>query len=200
MGESFQDYSWIQGFELNLTDYNSISHLFSVSLKTIDQLNWKLLIFCKHNASFEIWISKVQDFWNLELSPMRKYLQGFHIANNQDAGQTARMRRLVFTFVVCTKQNQVFLRWGPYFIWVRLYEIGKGVHALSRDENLPLFRGFPLFWPKFAEINCFRFDQICSNLLHFEGGIGGFLFFDRNSSFLKKSCSHPCLRGCFCPL
>ena len=24
---------------LNLTDYNSISHLFSVSLKTIDQLN-----------------------------------------------------------------------------------------------------------------------------------------------------------------
>ena len=25
---------------------------------------------------------------------------------------------------------------------------------------------------KFAEINCFRFDPICSNLLHFEGGIG----------------------------
>ena len=54
-----------------------------------------------------------------------------------------------------------------------------------RDENLPLFRGFPLFWPKFAEINCFRFDSKCSNLLHFEGGKGGFLFFDRNSSFLK---------------
>ena len=26
---------------------------------------------------------------------------------------------------------------------------------------------------------------MCSNLLHFEGGIGGFLFFDRNSSFEK---------------
>ena len=50
MGGSFQDYSCIQDFEadflwkvslkmLNLTDYDSISHLFSVSLKTIDQLN-----------------------------------------------------------------------------------------------------------------------------------------------------------------
>ena len=56
-----------------------------------------------------------------------------------------------------------------------------------RDENLPLLRGFPLFLPKFAEINCFRFDAICSNLLHFEGGIEGFHFFDRNSSFLKKN-------------
>ena len=73
MGESFQDYSWIQDFEAdflwrvslkmpNLTDYNSISHLFSVSLKTIDQLNWKLLIFCKNNASFEIWILKFMIF------------------------------------------------------------------------------------------------------------------------------------------
>ena len=55
---------------LNLTDYKSMSHLFSVSLQTIDQLNCKLLIFCKHYASFEIQISKVQDL-NLELSPMK---------------------------------------------------------------------------------------------------------------------------------
>ena len=28
---------------------------------------------CKHIASFEIWISKVQDIWNLELSPMKMW-------------------------------------------------------------------------------------------------------------------------------
>ena len=39
---------------LNLTDYSSISHLFSVCLKIIDQLNSKLLIYCKNIASFEI--------------------------------------------------------------------------------------------------------------------------------------------------
>ena len=27
-----------------------------------NSLNWKLMIFCRHNAQFEIWISKVQDF------------------------------------------------------------------------------------------------------------------------------------------
>ena len=53
------------------------------------------------------------------------------------------------------------------------------MYTKPRDENLPLFRGFPLFLPKFAEINCFRFDPICSNLLHFGGGIGVFLFFEK---------------------
>ena len=52
MGESFKEYSCIQDFEadfpqkvslkiLNLTDYYSISHLLSISPKTIDNLNWK---------------------------------------------------------------------------------------------------------------------------------------------------------------
>ena len=65
MGESFQDYSWIQDFEadfhrksaskiMNLACYNSISHLFSVSLKTIDHLNWKLLLFCR-NVQGSFW-------------------------------------------------------------------------------------------------------------------------------------------------
>ena len=81
MGESFQDQSWIQDFEadfpykvslkmLNLEDYNSISNLLSLSHKTIDLLNWKFLVVYRHNASFEIWISKVQDFQNFEISPM----------------------------------------------------------------------------------------------------------------------------------
>ena len=65
MGKSFQDYSGIQDFEadfpqkdslkmLNLADYNNISHLLSVSLKSIVHFYLKMLIFCRHNASFEI--------------------------------------------------------------------------------------------------------------------------------------------------
>ena len=57
VGESFQDYSWIQDFDadfpqkvslkmLNQEDYiNSFSDLFSVCQKTIQHLNWKLWIF-----------------------------------------------------------------------------------------------------------------------------------------------------------
>ena len=45
-------------------------------------------------------------------------------------------------------------------------------YVVIRDENLPLFRGFPLFLSKFAEINCVKFDPTCSNLMHFEGGRG----------------------------
>ena len=50
MGESYQDYSWIQDFEadfpqkvslkmLNYEDYYSYSDLFSICLKTIDIVN-----------------------------------------------------------------------------------------------------------------------------------------------------------------
>ena len=42
---------------------------------------------------------------------MGTYLQ---IANNRGAGQTARMRRLVCTFVVRKQRSQVFLLQGPY--------------------------------------------------------------------------------------
>ena len=71
---------------LNLTDENSFSHLLSVSLKSIGRLNWKLLIFCRHNASFEIRISKVQDFqtfadaglYRSHQKPADQYLQFFH--------------------------------------------------------------------------------------------------------------------------
>ena len=36
----------------------------------IDQLNVKLLLFCRHTACLKIWISKFQDFGNFELSPI----------------------------------------------------------------------------------------------------------------------------------
>ena len=79
--ESFQDYSWIQDFEadfpqkvslkiLNKGDNSCFSDLFSVYLKAIDHLNLKLWIFREHIASFKIWVSKVQDFGNFELSLM----------------------------------------------------------------------------------------------------------------------------------
>ena len=55
MGESFQDYSWIQDFEADFP--NSLSDSFSVYLQTIDPLNLKLLIFCRYIASFEILFS-----------------------------------------------------------------------------------------------------------------------------------------------
>ena len=56
MGESFQEYSWIQDFEadfplkvslkiLNKADSCGFFDLISVYLKTIDHLNFKLLIF-----------------------------------------------------------------------------------------------------------------------------------------------------------
>ena len=81
MGESFQDYSWIQDFEddfphkvilkmLNSGDYISFSDLFSGCLRTTDHLILKLWIFSGHTASFKIEISKVQDFGNFELSTM----------------------------------------------------------------------------------------------------------------------------------
>ena len=52
---------------------------------------------------------------------------------------------------------------------------------------------FLFFDQNLLKKSCFRFDPICSNLLHFEGGYVCFLLFDRNSSFLQKSCSHPCV-------
>ena len=53
-----------------LADNKSFSDLFSICLKTIDHLNLKLLIFCRHTASFKIQISKVQDLGNFKLSPI----------------------------------------------------------------------------------------------------------------------------------
>ena len=55
---------------LNSGDCISFSDLFSVCLRTNDHLNLKLWIFSGQTASFKIEISKVQDFGNLELSPM----------------------------------------------------------------------------------------------------------------------------------
>ena len=45
--------------------------LFSINLKKIVRLNFKLLIFCRHTASFTIRISKALDFGNFELSPLK---------------------------------------------------------------------------------------------------------------------------------
>ena len=55
---------------LNQGDHNSFSDLFSVYLRVFDHLNFKLLIFSGHTAIFKTGVSKVQDFGNLELSPM----------------------------------------------------------------------------------------------------------------------------------
>ena len=48
------------------------SDLHSVCLKTMAHLNLKSRFFCGHTASFKIGVSKVQDFGNFELSPMRE--------------------------------------------------------------------------------------------------------------------------------
>ena len=74
MGESYQDYSWIQNFEadfpqkvslkmLNKADFNSFSGFFLVNLQAIDHLNLKFWIFSRHTASFMIWVSKGSGFW-----------------------------------------------------------------------------------------------------------------------------------------
>ena len=86
MGESFQDYSWIQDFEadfpqkvhlkmLNLGDHNSFSDLFSVCLRTFDHLNLKLWIYSGHTANFKNEVWKVQDCGNFELSPMGPWVK-----------------------------------------------------------------------------------------------------------------------------
>ena len=81
---------------LNLADYNSFSDLFPVYLKTIDHLNLKLLMFYMHTESFKIWISKVQDFSNFELSLMHSECNG---------GQTESME-------ACSDPES-FVRGGP---------------------------------------------------------------------------------------
>ena len=55
---------------LNSADYYRFSGLYSVYLKTIGHLSFKLWIFSGHIASFKIRVLKVQDFGNFELSPM----------------------------------------------------------------------------------------------------------------------------------
>ena len=83
MGESFQDYSRIQDFEvdflwkvclkiLNKADYNSYSDLFSEYLKTIDHLNLELLMFCRHTKSFKILIFTPRIFEVLNFHPCLK--------------------------------------------------------------------------------------------------------------------------------
>ena len=54
---------------LNKGDYNRLSDLYMVCLKTTDHLNFKFLkISSGHIASFNVSVSKVQDFGNFELS------------------------------------------------------------------------------------------------------------------------------------
>ena len=81
IGESFQDYSWIQDFEadflwkvslkiMNSVDYDRISDLFSVKIKTINIQTCNCDYFEGILQVFKIWVFKVQDFGNYELSPM----------------------------------------------------------------------------------------------------------------------------------
>ena len=80
MGESFQDYSWIQDFEadfpqkvslkmLNKGDYNRFSYSYTVCLKTTGHLNLKLWIFSGHTASLKIGVSKFRILEILNIRP-----------------------------------------------------------------------------------------------------------------------------------
>ena len=53
-----------------------------MSLRASDHLSLKLGIFSGHTASFKISISKVQDFGNFELTPMKLSLIGKYVINN----------------------------------------------------------------------------------------------------------------------
>ena len=98
---------------LNLADYYSISHLFSVSLKTIDHFNRNLLMFYRHNASFEILVIKVQDFLNFELSPMKQRKPDFVCKKNGSSFEKALVIALnmflsVFIFFMCKHMGESF--------------------------------------------------------------------------------------------
>ena len=71
MGEIFQDYSRIQDFEADFpsADYNSFSDLLPDCLKTIDHLNLKLLMFCRHTTSFKSLIFKFRILEILNFRP-----------------------------------------------------------------------------------------------------------------------------------
>ena len=55
-----------------------------------------------------------------------------------------------------------------------------------RDENLPLFRGFPLFC-LFTKIKSIGFDPERSEIMFFVWGRGGFLFSSADFLFFIKS-------------
>ena len=63
-------------------DNNNFSNILSVHLIVIDHLSLKLLIHCRYAASFKIWISKVQNFGNFELSPMEIHVNPFSATEN----------------------------------------------------------------------------------------------------------------------
>ena len=63
---------------LSSADYYRFSDLYSVCLKTIDHLSFKLSIISGHTASFKIGVLKVQDFVNVELSPFEMYAHFVH--------------------------------------------------------------------------------------------------------------------------
>ena len=59
------------------SNYYRFSDLYSVCLKTIGHLSFKLCIFSEHITSFKFGVLKVQDFGNFELSPMHVCLDQF---------------------------------------------------------------------------------------------------------------------------
>ena len=59
--EAFSWHSWNLDFSLHSMKYKC--HIHSKNLNI-------LYVFCRHAACFKIWISKVHDFLNFELSPM----------------------------------------------------------------------------------------------------------------------------------
>ena len=81
IGESFQYFSWIQDFEvdllwkvslkmLNSVNNDSFSDLLLVYLKTINIQTWNCDYFEGILQVFKFWIFTVHDFGYYELSPM----------------------------------------------------------------------------------------------------------------------------------
>ena len=62
--------SWNFVFEFLCESCNSFSDSFSDYLKTIDHLNSKLLMFCRHTTSFKTLIFKFRILKILDFSPM----------------------------------------------------------------------------------------------------------------------------------
>ena len=143
MGESFQDYSWIQDFEadfpqkvslkmLNLAEFNSFFDLFSVHLWAIDHLNLKLLTLCRYTASFKIWILKVQDFWNYvsgTKTSLSLYIDAGHVLELQIALTSYNQRADItwhFTCIYNTSEMYFMFKiwnclWYPYLVNIQLY-------------------------------------------------------------------------------
>ena len=93
---------------LNKADFNSFSDIFSVHLRAIDHLNSNLLILCWYTVSYKIWFSKVQDFWNFELSPMTFIVIMPNLRYNKMVANVINEPALEIFYIYCISQHWRF--------------------------------------------------------------------------------------------